>query len=261
MIGVFDSGIGGLTVVKEIKKWLPNCPVVYFGDTARCPWGNKSSDLVKKYADEVTLFLIGQGIKDIVIACNTASAFASDYLQEKYPAVKFYDVISPVAQKVRKEMGDLNNKRNFSVGIIGTKGTIEDGIHERKITEMGLKIKMYSKACPLFVPLVEEGMAEHAITKKVIEEYLSEFKDKKLDALILGCTHYPIIRKAIQNVLPDVNLIDSAEEIAKKIVRQRYFNTVEKQSDIFYFSDISSGLKKSAEDVLGRKIVLRKMIF
>lgn len=261
MIGVFDSGVGGLTVVKEIKKWLPDTPIVYFGDTARCPWGNKSPDLIKKYADEITTFLIGQGIRDIVIGCNTASACSSEYLKEKYPAINFYDMINPVMQKVRKEIGGLSAKKVFSIGIIGTKGTIEDGMHERKLGEISPKIKMYSKACPLFVPLVEEGFLNHEVTKKVAEEYLEEFKDKNLDALILGCTHYPIIKDVLQGILKDVKMIDSAEEAAKKIVRQRYFKDMEKRSDIFYFSDLSSGLKKSVEDILERKVVLRKMIF
>lgn len=261
MIGVFDSGVGGLTVVKEIKKWLPDCPVVYFGDTARCPWGNKSPDLVKKYADEITSFLIGQGIKDIVIACNTASALTVDYLREKYSAINFYDVIDPVINKVRKEANAASNKKSFSVGIIGTKGTIEDGMHERKLGEINSRIRIYAKACPLLVPLVEEGMANHDITKIIVKEYLDEFKEKKLDALILGCTHYPIIKEILQDNLKDVKLIDSAEETAKKIVRQRYFSDMEKRSDVFYFSDLSIGLTKSVEDILGRKVVIRKMIF
>lgn len=260
MIGVFDSGVGGLTVVKEIKKWLPDCPVVYFGDTARCPWGNKSPDLIKKYADEITSFLIGQGIRDIVIACNTASSFTSDYLKEKYSAINFYDVISPVIQKVRKEFG--NSKQEiFNIAIIGTKGTIEDGIYERKLGEINSKIKIFSKACPLLVPLIEEGMVDHEMTKKMVQEYLVEFKDKKIDVLILGCTHYPIIKDIFQDVMQDTIIIDSAEEAAKKIVRQRYFIDMEKRLDVFYFSDLSSGLKKSVEDILGRKVVLRKMIF
>ena len=260
MIGVFDSGVGGLTVVKEIKKWLPDCPIVYFGDTARCPWGNKSPDLVKKYADEITSFLIGQGIKDIVIACNTASAFTSDYLREKYSAINFYDVINPVLQKVRKEVGN-SEEDIFSIGIIGTKGTIEDGVYERKLGEISPKVKIFSKACPLLVPLIEEGLASHEMTKKMVQEYLSKFKDKKLDALVLGCTHYPIIKDLFQKTMNDTMLIDSAEEAAKKIVRQRYFSDMEKRSDVFYFSDLSSGLKKSVEDILGRKVVIRKMIF
>jgi glutamate racemase len=261
MIGVFDSGVGGLTVVKEIKKWLPNCPVVYFGDTARCPWGNKSPDLVKKYADEITTFLIGQGIKDIVIACNTASALTVDYLRDKYSAINFYDVIEPVINKVRKEVNAEGRKKIFSVGIIGTKGTIEDGMHERKLGELSSNIKIYAKACPLFVPLVEERMINHQVTKTIAEEYLKDFKEKKLNALILGCTHYPIIKDLIQEELKDVKLIDSAEEAAKKIVRQRYFSDMRGKSDVFYFSDLSIDLKKSVEDILGRKVVIRKMIF
>lgn len=261
MIGVFDSGVGGLTVVKEIKRWLPDCPIVYFGDTARCPWGNKSPDLVKKYADEITTFLIGQGIKDIIIACNTASAFATDYLRERYSAINFYDVIDPVVHKIRKEVGASSDKKNFSVGIIGTKGTIEDGIHERRLREINSKIKIYSKACPLFVPLVEEGMAMHNITRMIAEEYLNDLKEKKVDALVLGCTHYPIIKDIFREVMQDVILVDSAEEAAKKIVRRRYFSEMEKRPDVFYFSDVSSGLKKSVEDILGRKVVIRKMIF
>jgi glutamate racemase len=262
MLGVFDSGMGGLTFVKEIKRRLPNLPIVYFGDTARCPWGNKSADLIKKYTDEITAFLIEQGIENIAIACNTGSAFASDYLRKKYTAINFYDVIDPVISKIKKEIANLQEGKKMKIGIIGTKGTIENGIYERKIKEIDPQIETYSQACPLFVPLVEENMLEHPITKMMAKEYLQKLKDKKIDILVLGCTHYPLLKNIIQDILGEVKIIDSAEEMAEKIAEKEcLFKETGKKSDIYYFSDLSTSAKEMAEKILGQEIVLRKMTF
>jgi glutamate racemase len=262
MLGVFDSGVGGLTFVKEIKKRVPNLPIVYFGDTARCPWGNKSSELIKKYADEIVGFLSKQKVKNIAIACNTGSAFASDYLRKKYVAINFYDVIEPVIGEIKKEIINLRKREKLKIGIIGTKGTIENGIYERRVKEIDPQIETYSQACPLFVPLVEENMLEHPITKMMVGEYLQKLKDEKINILVLGCTHYPLLKNIIQDFLGEVKIIDSAEEMAKKITENGYLSKeAEKKSDIYYFSDLSTGAKEMAKKILGQKVVLRKMNF
>ncbi|MCK9379390.1 MAG: glutamate racemase, partial [Candidatus Moranbacteria bacterium] len=186
MIGVFDSGIGGLTVVKEIKKVMPDCSIIYFGDTARYPWGNKNAETVQRYSEEICDFLIAQGVKDIVIACNTASTFAGDYLRKKFPKINFFNVIDPVISRIASELKKKNHK--VSVGIIGTRGTIESGVYGKKIKKANPQAKVISQACPLFVSLVEEGMANCKVAEIVVSDYLAKLKKEKVEVLILGCT-------------------------------------------------------------------------
>ena len=255
MIGIFDSGIGGLTVAKEIKKAIPNCPIVYFGDTARYPWGNKSAELVRKYSLEITDFLIKQGARNIVIACNTASTFAGDYLKKKFPEINFYDVISPV---IRRILFENNAGKNFKVGVIGTQGTIGSKIYENKIKKGSDKIKVLSKACPLFAPIAEEGLGDHKLAEAAAENYLGEWKNKKLDALVLGCTHYPLLKNAIKKTLGNIIFISSAEEIAKELKNNFKNSGDENIKDIYYFSDLTDNYKKIASDIIGKKIKINK---
>src|SRR5512141_1760500 len=207
-IGVFDSGIGGLTVVRELIRQLPNESIIYFGDTARVPYGPKSPDTVLRYSREITAYLKGQGIKAMVIACNTATAHALDALRAEND-LPIIGVIRPGARAAAKAT------TGGRVGVIGTYGTINSRAYERAIKAEAPETTITSIACPLFVPLAEEGWLETDATSLIAKEYLSEFVDAKVDTLVLGCTHYPLLKTVIgKTVGRDVRLIDSAEETA-----------------------------------------------
>ncbi|MFA5961698.1 MAG: glutamate racemase [Parcubacteria group bacterium] len=259
MIGIFDSGIGGLTVAKEIKKANPNCPIVYFGDSARYPWGDKSSDVIRGYAVEITEFLISRGARDIVIACNTASTFAADFLRKKYPKINFYDVIDPVVARVEKER---SLKRKLKIGVIGTRGTIGSGVYAKKIKALDKVMKVYSRACPLFVPLVEEGLLSGKVTKLVVEKYLKDLKKKRLNMLVLGCTHYPLLKRMIEGYLgKDVQIISSAQEIAQGTKKIFSGKGKKVQQDVYYFSDLVEHYQKNIFQILGQKVIIKKQVF
>lgn len=210
-IGVFDSGVGGLTVVKEIMRQLPGENMVYFGDTARVPYGSKSKKTVLKYSRQIVHFLQKKEIKAIVVACNTASALALDEIKQEI-SIPIIGVVEPGAR-----MAAESTKTN-SIGIIGTESTIKSGIYSKFLRNINPDITVVGRACPLFVPLVEEGLLEDRITDDVIERYLHELKDYGIDALILGCTHYPLIRNAIKRYMgPEVHLVNPAYETAKSL--------------------------------------------
>lgn len=212
-IGIFDSGLGGLTVAKEIIRVLPNENIIYLGDTARVPYGVKSPDTVIKYAFQNTRFLINKNVKVVVIACNTASAFSLNKLKLAMP-LPCLGVIEPGAEAA------INQTRSGQIGVIGTSGTITSRAYEKAILSKDEKMKVVSKACPLFVPLVEEAWIDHEITYKVAEIYLNEFRDQKIDTLILGCTHYPLLKRVISSVLRErVILVDSAVTLAEELKR------------------------------------------
>ena len=259
MIGIFDSGIGGLTVVKEIKKALPGCPIVYFGDTARSPWGNKSAELVRKYSSEISRFLVKEGAKDIIIACNTASTFAADHLIKEFPEINFYDVINPVVRKIGAQR--KNDKNNFRVAVIGTRGTVESGIYEKKIRANFKNADIISQACPLFVPIVEEGMNDGRIAEAIAHNYLGKWKNKKIDVLILGCTHYPLLKNIIKKESGVKKLISSAEEIAQDIKNKFKDCRFDDSRDIYYFSDLTDHYKIFAQKIIGKKINIQKISF
>lgn len=207
-IGIFDSGVGGLTVAREIMRQLPNESIVYFGDTARVPYGSKSKDTILKYSRQIVRFLQTQKVKAIVIACNTASAFALSDLQKECD-LPIIGVILPGAKTA------VANTTTGRIGVIGTDGTIRSQIYTRVIHEYNPNIVVFGKACPLFVPLVEEGWLHDTVTDEIAKRYLSEFEDKDIDALILGCTHYPLLRSTIKNVMGNcVNLVNPAYETA-----------------------------------------------
>ena len=206
-IGVFDSGLGGLTVVKALKKLLPNESIIYFGDTARLPYGVKSKDLVKQYSIQITKFLIQKNAKIIIIACNTATAMALNVLRNKFSSNPIIGVIEPgVQQAILK----TNNKQ---IGVIGTIATISSNAYEKSIKEKNTEIKAISKACPLFVPFVEEGWIQGTALNEIAEHYLSIFNNN-IDTLILGCTHYPLLKNTISQHTKNITLIDSAYAVA-----------------------------------------------
>jgi glutamate racemase len=210
-IGVFDSGIGGLTVVREIINDLPNENIVYFGDTARVPYGNKSKSTVLRYSRQIVNFLKTKDVKAIVVACNTASALALDDL-EKEIDIPIIGVVKPGAYTA------INTTKNNRVGVIATQSTVQSRLYQEIIAQKAPKIEVFAKACPLFVPLVEEGWTDDVITLEVAKRYLSELQDKDIDTLILGCTHYPLLSKLLSGYLGDsIKLVNPALETARSL--------------------------------------------
>jgi len=210
-IGVFDSGLGGLTVVKELIHHLPNERIVYFGDTARVPYGTKSAKTIIRYSREIVRALLKHKVKMVVVACNTASSLALDVLKKEFD-VPILGVIEPGVRKA------VEVTRNKKVGIIATSSTVKSGRYAMKIVQLDKNITVTSQACPLFVPLVEEGWFDHAVTYQVAREYLGDMKKNKIDSLILGCTHYPLLKGVLRNIMgPKVQLVDSAQEVALQV--------------------------------------------
>jgi glutamate racemase len=212
-IGIFDSGIGGLTVAREIFHVLPNESVLYFGDTARVPYGPKSPETVRRYSREAAAFLTERGVKMVVIACNTATAHAYDVLAEELN-VPVVGVVEPGARAA------AHMTKTGRIGVIGTPGTIRAGVYDFAVRRLVEDARVYAQPCPLFVPLVEEGWIEHPATRLAAEEYLQHLHDVDIDVLILGCTHYPLLAGVISSVLgPSVRLVDSGHETALEVQR------------------------------------------
>ena len=210
-IGVFDSGVGGLTVVSEIMRQLPGENLVYFGDTARVPYGSKSKNTVLKYSKQIVRFLKMKNVKAIVIACNTASALALDEIAAQLD-IPVIGVVKPGAKMA------VETTKTGNVGVIGTESTIKSGIYNDYIRELNADITVVSKPCPLFVPLVEEGLLEDRVTDDIVGRYLRVMKEYKVDSLVLGCTHYPLISNAIERFMgKKVNLVNPAFETAKSL--------------------------------------------
>ncbi|MCH8288967.1 MAG: glutamate racemase [Candidatus Marinimicrobia bacterium] len=253
-IGIFDSGIGGLTVVREVTKLLPGEKIVYFGDTARVPYGSKSPNVVREFSMQDALFLDGKSVKSIVVACNTASAESIDLLRSEFD-IPVIGVIEPGARTAAE-----STKKGI-VGVIGTYGTVASGAYTEAVHAVDPSIKVESVACPLFVPLVEEGWQDKQVTKKIAEEYLSVLIEKGIDTLILGCTHYPVLKPVLQEVVGDgVNLIDSAVATAAELSRILKENNLESPADQketeheFFVSDLPYKFKETAERFLGKEL-------
>lgn len=247
LLGIFDSGLGGLTVSREIMRLLPGLDITYFGDTARMPYGNKSPALVRKFAVENARFLMRQGADAIVIACNTGSAVAVDDVRRL--GLPTFDVVTPAARRA----AEVTSGR---VGVIGTRATIVSLVYERLLGGMRPGTIVTSQACPLFVPLVEEGWAESAEALTIATSYLRPLRLAGVDTLILGCTHYPFLRKAISSVIGDeVNIIDPATRTAEEV--QRFFlkNAVDRTGSFRCFiSDRTEHFERLAAEWLGRNV-------
>lgn len=213
-IGVFDSGVGGLTVLRELLARLPSESYIYFGDTARVPYGPKGPETVIRYAREASSFLLARDVKLLVVACNTATAHALVALQAELP-IPVIGVIEPGARAA------VSATRRGRIGVIGTSGTIASGAYDFATRRLlGNESRVYAQACPLFVPLVEEGLLEHPATRLVADEYLRPLRDLDVDVLILGCTHYPLLKPLVQDVMgADVILVDSGAETAAEVAR------------------------------------------
>ncbi len=256
MIGIFDSGIGGLTVVREFMQHLPGYDIIYFGDTARTPYGSKSPETVVEYARQNTEFLLERGAKIIVMACNTASSVATEALMQGYD-VPVFEVVTPAVELA------VQATRYGRIGVIGTRATINSGIYEKKILQIAPKARVYSRACPLFVPLVEEGWIKKPETAMIVKKYLFPLKVRRIDTLILGCTHYPLLKETIQRKIgKQVRVIDSSVAITRKV---REF--LDRHSDLdrslsqnrvhrFFVSDVTPQFEKTAMELLKTRIRL-----
>ena len=261
-IGVFDSGVGGLTVAREIMRQIPNEKIVYFGDTARVPYGGKSGDTITRYSRQIARFLQTQNVKAIVVACNTASAYALDTI-EKEIDIPMIGVVKPGA-KVASE-ATLNGK----IGVIGTEGTIASSIYTKYIKNLNKNATVIGKACPLFVPLVEEGLLVDPVTDEIAMRYLTELIDIDIDTLILGCTHYPLIRATIGKIMGDkVTLVNPAYETARELKdlleEKELLNDLEPELGTnryqFYVSDAADKFKSFANSILKYGIRSAKIV-
>ncbi|SHK53324.1 glutamate racemase [Thermocrinis minervae] len=242
-VGVFDSGVGGLTVLKAIRDRFPSLDLVYLGDTARVPYGGRSKETVQRYSLECAQFLLDKGIELLVVACNTASALALEKLKETLD-IPIVGVIEPGVKKA------LEVTREGRIGVIGTKATIKSGVYQRMLEDAGATV--YAKACPMFVPMIEEGLLEGEIPKKIVDHYLRDLRGK-VDTLVLGCTHYPLIKHLLQEYMgEDVQVVDSAESTAltlrNLIVDEGYANLE------LYFTDRSESMDFFVEKLLGREV-------
>jgi glutamate racemase len=254
MIGLFDSGVGGLTVVRALLEKAPEADFIYLGDTARTPYGNKSPETVERYALEDADYVIRHGAEVVIVACNTASALALPKLQEAFPNIPFIGVVKPAAQAAAA----LGRQR---VGVIGTKATVNSGIYEKVVRKYEPHAKIFQKACPLFVPLVEEGMLDDQVTKIMIRRYLTPLRQSNVGSLILGCTHYPFLKGAIQRFMGNkVKVIDSASVVIQQTMEAypQLFAPKESPKQIIAFTDTSSNLDKLAGSWLGRRVKATK---
>ena len=260
-VGVFDSGVGGLTVAREIMRNLPSEKIVYFGDTARVPYGSKSKETVIRYSRQIIRFLLEQQVKAIVVACNTASAFALDAVKDELDI----PIIGVIEAGARVAAAETRNKR---VGVIGTEGTVGSGIHEAYLKKLDPKIQVVGKACPLFVPLVEEGWLHDPVTVEVASRYLKELQEKEIDTLILGCTHYPLLRATIREIMGEkVRLVNPAYETALELgnllKEKNLLSTGTHQEEFpyrFYVSDLANEFKNFANSILPYDVEMTQKI-
>ena len=250
-IGVFDSGVGGLTVTREIMRQLPNENVVYFGDTARVPYGSKSKNNIIRFSRQIIRFLKTKNVKAIVIACNTASALALETVQQEFD-IPIIGVIVPGARAAVRET------RNGQIGVLGTEATIKSETYTKEIRKLMPEAEVIGKPCPLFVPLVEEGFAKHKVTEEIIDYYLASMKHSDIDSLILGCTHYPLLRSRIRAYMGDkIQLVNPAYETAmdlKHILQESGMENAGKEGEhatySFYVSDAADKFKQFANSIL-----------
>ena len=244
-IGIMDSGLGGLTSVKELHKVLPEERVIYFGDTARTPYGSKSPETIVKFATQMVDYLISCNVKMIIIACNTVTALALDTLRDKYPAVPIIGVIEPTVRKVCE--GGCKN-----VGVIATKATIESDVYGKDLRAEDPEIHVENMACPAIVPLIEEGLTDTDIMELTIKYYMDDFvRDGNFEDLILGCTHYPLVAGRIKRLYPNLRLYSSSAEVvmeAERILQEKDMLAAGSEfTDRYYASDLSDNFIKMTE--------------
>lgn len=255
-IGIFDSGVGGLTVAAAIKKRLPGESFIYFGDTKHSPYGDKSGDTIRQYSSEITNFLLSKNCKAIVIACNTASALAYDELIAEHPTIPIINVVDPVAQFVASQNPN-------KIGIIATRATTNSKIYKKRLLELNVNLKIEDAATPLLVGLVEEGFMNTEVSRGAIKQYLNHPKFQNLDSLILGCTHFPLLQKEIELFFEGkTHVVDSPELVAKeleKILTGKNILNVEKQGTYqFYVSEKTKAFSTIAKNFFGENIQLKE---
>jgi len=252
-IGIFDSGVGGLTVLKEVVKALPQEDTIYLGDTARVPYGTKSPETVTRYSLQVTSFLVERDIKLLVVACNTASAVSLDALKNHF-SIPIIGVIEPGARRA------VSVTRSGKVGVIGTTATIQSSAYTKAIKKIDRGIEVVTRACPLFVPLAEEGWVDNEVARLTARNYLQGLKDEGVDTLVLGCTHYPLLKGIIAEVMGDgVELVDSAEETARTVAETLGAGDIlrpssEKGNHHFFVTDVPAGFIRVGNRFLGGRL-------
>lgn len=252
-IGVFDSGVGGLTVLKAIRRQLPNEDLIYLGDTARVPYGNKSRENIIRYSIENTQFLLKHNIKLLVVACNTSTAMSLNTLKERF-SIPIVGVIEPGAKRA------LEVTKSGRIGIIGTEATIKSGAYAKVLKEMRKDVIVFSKACPLFVPIVEEGLTSGKIAEEVVKHYLESFSRHFIDTIVLGCTHYPLLKAIIKEFFKgNVKVVDSANETAKAVKELLEKNDMLNKKNIegsykFYVTDAAERFLKIGKTILGNSM-------
>ena len=251
-IGFFDSGLGGLTCMPYLMKALPNEKIIYFGDTARTPYGSKAESTIKNFSFQISDFLLSMDVKMIAIACNTVSAVALDDIRKRNPGMPILGIISPASHAIANTCTEANK-----VGIMGTKVTIESEAYKNKILGFNPSLNIFQKACPVLVPLIEEGIINNSIMDLAIKYYLNDFiNENEIDVLVLGCTHYPLIRENILKIYPHLKIIDPSEEILQSIDDTMAENNMyaEKNSfeNKFYASDLSENFVNMIKKIFSK---------
>lgn len=258
-IGVFDSGLGGLTVVREIRRQLPRESIVYFGDLARLPYGTKSGAQIRRFSLESTGFLIQRGVKALVIACNSSSSAAFHLVRRRF-SIPVISVIRPAVEE------SLGISAAGKIGVIGTAATIESRVYEEALHQKNPNVQVFVQSCPLFVPLVEEGWLDGGVAERVIEKYLSPLAQKGIDTLILGCTHYPLLRDEIQSFFgPKVRLVDSAQPTVRGLTsllrgKKLLYEGKRRAKFEIFTSDLPRNFRSVGERFLGEKLPPIKVV-
>lgn len=251
-IGFFDSGVGGLTCIPYVMRNLPNERIIFFGDTARTPYGSKNIDTIKEFTMQIASFLKRKDVKMIVTACNTVSATCLPMLREHFPDIPIIGVISPTSKVVAKSC-----TREDNVGVIATKVTVASGEYEKKINKNNPDLNVFSKACPAFVPLIEEGIIDNKIMDLTIKYYLDDFiKENNINVIVLGCTHYPLLKDRIKSLYPDLEIISSSKEVAVEVeieLKKRGMLAAERSGEnVFYASDITDNFVPMIQRIFGK---------
>lgn len=252
-IGFFDSGIGGLTCIPYIMNNMPNERIIFFGDTARTPYGSKNIETIREFTMQIASFLKRKDVKMIVIACNTVSATCLSMLRDKFNDIPIIGVISPTSKVISQECSAKDN-----IGVIATKVTVKTGAYENKIHNYNSDLKVFSKACPAFVPLIEEGIIDNEIMDLTIKYYLDDFiKENNINVLVLGCTHYPLLKKRIKDIYPNLRIISSSQEVATavnlELSKRNMLAEFKTGENIFYASDIADHFIPMLQMILGKK--------
>ena len=261
-IGFFDSGLGGLTCIPYLMKELPEEKFIYFGDTARTPYGSKAVSTIRKFSAQIAEFLVENDVKLLVIACNTISATALSHIKEKFPDIPILGIIKPAAEKVVNTYSE-----DKKIGIIGTKATISSGAYNKHINEKNAAFNVSSVACPAFVPLIEEGIRSDDIIDRVINHYMDDFiLENAIDVLVLGCTHYPFIRKNVERIYPGISIIDPSQvlisEVQKILTDKDMLAESSSHENVLYASDVSEVFVDMVDRIFGdMKVEIKSKIF